>query len=426
MTDNKPESSHANASMPPVMLQEPRPNETTRHRPTSAPPKARLQALTGLRILAALAVYASHLGPPHGSPKLLSTLMESGYMGVTLFFTLSGFVLAINYFEDFRHPAVRGMWQYIVARFARIYPLYILIVIYMIDRQHAFGESIGVWWEHILAIQAWDPNIHHAYSFDPPSWSVSVEFFLYACFPLLVLALARLRTLRATLTAAGFVTLAMAALTTWFVVTGRGNLGWADPESAHRWLYVTPLTRLGDFTLGILAARLYAQTRGHVRLAQVGSVLTAVAGLVIVVLMAWPANLYSAWSWDLAYALPAAVLIFGLAAAPLSLPARVLSIPIVVLLGEASYAFYLVHMPALGFFGAGRWAVATSPTTILYEALTLGAILCLAVGLHVMVERPARLYIRRLFGSYSGRVSNPAAIAEPDAAVATQTQPPII
>ena len=64
----------------------------------SEPSKAtpRLPALTGLRILAALAVYASHLGPPHGSPKLLSTFMESGYMGVTLFFTLSGFVLAIN------------------------------------------------------------------------------------------------------------------------------------------------------------------------------------------------------------------------------------------------------------------------------------------------------------------------------------------
>ena len=31
--------------------------------------------------------------------------MESGYMGVTLFFTLSGFVLAVNYFESFRISA---------------------------------------------------------------------------------------------------------------------------------------------------------------------------------------------------------------------------------------------------------------------------------------------------------------------------------
>lgn len=92
--------------------------------------------------------------------------------------------------------------------------------------------------------------------------------------------------------------------------------------------------------------------------------------------------------------------------------------PMVVLLGESSYAFYLVHQRALGYFGAGRWAMATSGTTILYEALTLGAILCLAVGLHVIIERPARLYIRRFLGSYSGRISNPAAIAEPDASIA--------
>lgn len=132
------------------------------------------------------------------------------------------------------------------------------------------------------------------------------------------------------------------------------------------------MTRLGDFTLGILAARPYAQTRGHVHVARVGGLLAAIAGLVILALMAWPSNLFSAWSWDLAYALPAAVLIFGLATAPLSLPARMLSIPIVVLLGEASYAFYLVHMLALDYFGAGRWAVATSPTTVLYEASRSG------------------------------------------------------
>jgi peptidoglycan/LPS O-acetylase OafA/YrhL len=390
----------------------------------------RMPALTGLRVLAALVVYASHVPPPHDAPKVLASFLDAGYMGVTLFFTLSGFVLAINYFESLRHFAGRNLWQYAVARFARVYPLYILIVLYIIDRQHAFGEPINGWWKHVLAIQAWDPNVYQAFSFDAPSWSVSVEFFLYACFPLLVLALARLRTPRATLLLAAAVSLAMTALTTWFVVTGRGNLSWTDPESAHRWLYVTPLTRLGDFTLGILAARLYAQTQGRpslaTALARAGGPLAIAASLVIVTLMAWPANLNSAWSWDLCYALPATVLIFGLAVAPLSLPARMLSIPIVVLLGEASYAFYLVHMPALGFFGAGRWAVAMSPTTTLYEALTLGAILCLAVGLHVMVERPARLYIRRLFGSYSGRVSNPAAIAEPDAAVATESQSPII
>lgn len=386
----------------------------------------RLLALTGVRILAALAVYASHIPPPHDAPKVLASFFEAGYMGVTLFFTLSGFVLAINYFERLRKPNIRAIWQFGVARFARIYPLYILILAYILLRQHAFGEGIIAWWEHVFALQAWDPNVYRAFSFNGPAWSVSVEAFLYACFPLLVLMLARLRTPRSVLSAAVITALAMTALVTWFVLSGRGGLPWSNIESAHRWLYVTPLTRLGDFTLGVLAARLYSQVREHKGVVRSGAPLAAAAALVIVVLMAWPANLYSTWSWDLAYAIPSVVLIFGLAVSPRSRPARMLSFPLMLLLGESSYAFYLVHQRALEYFGAGRWAVATSATTIAYEALTLGAIICLSVGLHVMIERPARLYIRRLLGSYRGPVSNPAAVAEPDAAVTTQTQPVII
>jgi hypothetical protein len=79
-----------------------------------------------------------------------SCFMESGYMGVTLFFILPGFVLSLNYLDAFRHNSGRKLWQYAVARLARIYPLYILLVVYFIDRQRAFGESISGWWEHVL------------------------------------------------------------------------------------------------------------------------------------------------------------------------------------------------------------------------------------------------------------------------------------
>jgi peptidoglycan/LPS O-acetylase OafA/YrhL len=168
-----------------------------------------------------------------------------------------------------------------------------------------------------------------------------------------------------------------------------------------------PLSRLGDFTLGILAARLYAQSRGQAILAKTGGLLVVVAGIGTIGVMSWPATVDSAWSWDVLYAVPAVLVIVGLAVSPLSFPAKALSLPVVVLLGESSYAFYLIHQPALADLGAGRWSIATSPTTIIYEVLTLGAIMCLAVGLHVLVERPARRYIRRLAGS-SGDVAEKA------------------
>jgi peptidoglycan/LPS O-acetylase OafA/YrhL len=353
-------------------------------------------ALTGIRILAALAVYASHLGPPHNSPTWLKDLFESGYMGVTIFFTLSGFVLTINYFERLSHPSGKALWGYLVARFARIYPLYILVLLFIMTHEHAFGGSISGWWEHVLAIQTWNPSVYQAYSLDGPEWSIGVEFFLYACFPGLVLMFARVRRPQSLLVVALCIALTMIALTLWFVLSGGASLPWSDPSSAHRWLYRNPLPRLGDFTLGIIAARLYVSSGAASGMARIGNLLIGMAALVILGFMIWPSDLYSAWSWDVAYAIPSAVLIFGLAVAPRSFAARMLSLRAMILMGESSYALYLIHQPALAFFGASLWTTNTSVTSVLYELFILGAIICLAIGLHIAIERPARLHIRRL------------------------------
>lgn len=356
----------------------------------------RLPALTGLRIFAALAVYFSHVGVPHNAPKVLATFMEAGYAGVTIFFVLSGFVLAVNYFRQMTSLHIVPAYNYFIARIARVYPLYVLLLFYFVVSMHAHGESVTGWWQNLLVIQTWSPDIARAYSFDAPSWSVSVEFFLYACFPLLIPLFARLRSVRSILTAAGVVTAAMFALTAWFALSGKGHLSMLDPASAHRWLYRTPLTRLGDFALGILAAQLFTLTRSDPRVERWSRRLAPACAVLIVALMCWPTLFFTAWSWDFAYAIPGVVLIFALAAAPAGWLAKLLSIGAIVLLGEASYAFYLVHDPAISFFGAGIWTTSVTPTIVLLEALNLGFVLALAVGLHYTIELPARKKLRRL------------------------------
>lgn len=354
----------------------------------------RLPALTGVRILAALAVYFNHLGGPAGAPEAVKKLFESGYCGVTIFFVLSGFVLAYNYFDSMRRPRFGNVYDYLVARFARVYPLYLLVLLYIVLELHTQGASVDGWWRNALAIQSWDPSVLRAFSFDAPAWSVCVEFFLYACFPLLVPVIARLRTPRSLIISAALVAAAIVGLAAWFVATGKGDLSFFDPSSAHRWLYRTPLTRLGDFVLGILAARLF-MTSGHRDWAvRAGRILTPLSLLLILGFMAWPAMFISAWSWDAAYSIPAACLLFGLAVAPGTLPARLLALPTMVLLGEASYAFYLVHDPAISFFGAGGWREDLTLSRVAFEAFALGAILALAVGLHITVEMPLRKRLR--------------------------------
>lgn len=354
----------------------------------------RLPALTGLRIFAAVAVYFNHLGGPHGSPGFVRSFFQSGYCGVTIFFVLSGFVLAYNYFDELKRPKATSVYEFFVARFARVYPLYLIILAYVVFELHAGGFSIDGWWRNALGIQAWDPNVTHAFSFDAPAWSVSVEFFLYACFPLLVPLVAWLRTPQQILIAAACVAAVIAGLAIWFVATGKGTLPVFDPRSAHRWLYRTPLTRLGDFTLGILAARLFVTAGDQPLAVRLGRWLTPLSALLIVALMCWPTLLITAWSWDLAYSVPATCLIFGLAAAPGTASSRFLSIPVFVLLGEASYAFYLIHEPALGWLGGGRWEATMSLTRLVREAATLGAIMAFAIGLHFAIELPARKFLR--------------------------------
>lgn len=375
----------------------------------------RLPSITGLRLFAALFVYFSHIGAPHDSPTLLTSFFASGYAGVTIFFVLSGFVLAYNYFRELRHPGLAEIYNFFVARFARIYPLYLAVLAYVLVRWHALGPGTDDWWQHLLALQAWNGDVNVAYAFNGPAWSIGVEFFLYACFPLLIPLVAKLDSPRRLLLAGGVVALAMALIAAWFVATGRADLPITDPESAHRWLYRMPLPRLGDFLLGILAARLFVQVAGAPGVRQAGRRLAPLAGAAIVALMAWPALRSSAWSWDLAYALPAALLIFTLAAAPTGWLSRGLSIPVVVLLGEASYAFYLVHQPAIAFLGAGQWREAVSGSLVALEAFNLAVILVLAVGLHLSLERPARRWLRRRlsYGNGSRRAGRePSGIGE--------------
>jgi peptidoglycan/LPS O-acetylase OafA/YrhL len=353
----------------------------------------RIDSLTGLRILPALFVLLSHVGaPPSPSPRV-KAFFTAGYSGVTFFFVLSGFVLAHNYFERFQaNFTLRLLWSYLVARVARIYPLYLLLLLWVsLPALLAGNARMDLWVRHVFALQAWDADINASFAFNAPGWSISVEFFLYACFPALVFILAPIARRRWGIAMALVVVAAsLAAETHWFVVKGYDSLPWSDPRSAERWLYRNPLCRLGDFTLGILVARLVASMPGPHR--RYGWVAIGMSVVAIITLMCSLGPPFSAASWDVSYALPAALLIFGLAIAPDSWPARAFATRPMILLGEASYALYLCHWYMLLHITVpgipeGKW--------IQVEAMTILMVIAMAVGLHVTVERPCRRLVRR-------------------------------
>jgi len=375
----------------------------------------RIDALTGLRILPALGVLLSHLKAPPWAGPHVKAFLDSGYAGVTIFFVLSGFVLTHNYFDRLAQPSAKRVWSYLVARLARVYPLYLLMLVWLSFSALWRGTvDKPLWWTHALALQAWTGTLGEAYAFNAPGWSISVEFFLYACFPLFVWvlgpALRRPRNVAAVLLV---VVCGMAVTTGYFYVKGYAALPPDDPSSSHRWLFRNPLCRMGDFLLGMGTARFLA-LRAPIpeRLLRWGGLLGVV---LIVAIMCWPAHVYSAVSWDVSYALPATALIFCLAATPSSLGSRWLATKPLLLLGEASYALYLCHVHALDRLSLGRLP---ADAWLAMHALTITLVVAFAVGLHVAIERPARELLRAWLDPFAppratSTVAQPRALGEP-------------
>ena len=103
-----------------------------------------LRALTGLRFVAAFQVLAYHgLGTGPQSAWWMRSLVGSGYVGVSLFFVLSGFVLTYTYHDSLRDgTATRG--AFVAARVARIYPVYLLSLLVALPPVFWLVASKGV------------------------------------------------------------------------------------------------------------------------------------------------------------------------------------------------------------------------------------------------------------------------------------------
>ena len=371
--------------------------------------KPRVDALTGIRFLAAFVVVLAHTGIP-GAPHVLDTFAAAGYTGVTVFFVLSGFVLGLNYFDSFRRwtrSTPRVAWNFAVARFARIYPLYVTVLLVVWIAR--YGESDHGFPLHVFALQAWSSDLWTVASFNGPGWSVGVEFFLYACFPFIALLLGRYASRpRALLNLAAIIASTLFLLAGFFWLAGGTDLVWEDPRSAHRWLFFIPATRIGDFTLGVIAALLFLQATQTWR--DRGRWLALVGGVGILGLMAWELNLVSVLSWDAAYAPLCFLLILGLALSPDALCARLLARRPMLLPGESSYALYLIHLPMSWWLYRPLTDQVGAPRFLSWVLFLLVLVLS-SIAIHLAFERPLRRRIRSALSVPVTPAPTPASVA---------------
>jgi peptidoglycan/LPS O-acetylase OafA/YrhL len=366
--------------------------------------------LTGVRAAAALAVVVHHIGLPPTAPEPLRNLVASGYIGVPLFFMLSGLVLAWNYSSLTVLSGAR-LWRFYLARVARVMPLYWAVLLFLVVQRAARGVPQEALWRHVLAIQTWsgDYVIGQA-SYNPPGWSICVEIFLYALFPLLVPVIAFVSK---RFGAAGLIWVMVVAfavqvlLVAVFTAEGWAQLSMKDPSSAHRWLYRNPLPRLSEFVIGISLA--FLLLRG-VRLRTRAAGWLQAACVVVVVVVASIGPTLADWElpafFGAMWTVPFAVLLVSLAAAPKAWLSRFFSTRALVSLGTASYALYLTHRPLLPYLGKDRFDQLADPSGwAAYGSVVVTVGLCLLIGegAHRLVEVPARRAVLRLVRGRTSR-----------------------
>ena len=369
-----------------------------------------LAVLTSARFFAAFHVVLFHLWALRGltrAPWWFQRFSSIGYVALSFFFVLSGFILVYTYAG--KAFDLRQFWR---ARLARLYPVYLfslliaapfffyVVLKFNISEFAWFRNHLGLTVALVLAmLQAWVPQA--ALGWNGVSWAVSVEIFFYALFPALLVRFSRIsnRSLMAISLGCWMMAIATALV---YVVLAPDHVVADSSKDFLPWLSAlkfNPLVRLPEFLMGLACGCWFLRGGHHPKLAT-----PLVLGGTSVALLT------AAFSDRIAYPIlhtglfaPAfAAIVCGLALQPRW--TSFLESRLLVLLGESSYCLYLLHTMIVGMV---LYADAPHPSTAPQKLApppvvpTLGRAVAaalmatlVAVLVYRLVEDPARRWLR--------------------------------
>ncbi len=135
-----------------------------------------------------------------------SMFIDKGYLMVDLFFLMSGFLIMHVYSASFSNSVtIPSLRKFIVARFARIYPLHIItlalmVAVFYVKKLPAIGfYDPGAIISHVFLLHSFPLNKEVTWNI--PSWSISAEWWSYMLFPFLCLLLFKKRKMTISLVA---------------------------------------------------------------------------------------------------------------------------------------------------------------------------------------------------------------------------------
>lgn len=356
-------------------------------KPSAPARKPQLPALTGVRTLLAINIMLFHFEPPH--MQFLYPVIDNSYVFVGFFFLLSGFVLTYNYADRPMPLRKRDFWR---ARFARLYPIYLLSLV-------LFAGMLGAEWHARshpqfvagvvltpLLLQGWSPML--ATFWNTVAWTLSCEAAFYFFFPWLICLPWPKSPGRLIALILGIWSLGLVPHMLYLHFNPDHIAGPINRYSSGFWirtLKYTPLSYTGIFLSGIALARLQNSLKlaGHQRAWIAFASLLALAVFFATTVTRIPYILMHG-----GFLVPLfAALVVGLSGQ--NIFASFFAWKPIELLGQASYAIFLLHFNFINLLRIHhvpeRLHLAAYDPWISYAATLL-----LAIAAMYFVERPAR------------------------------------
>ncbi|MDR1695376.1 MAG: acyltransferase [Endomicrobium sp.] len=374
--------------------------------------KGMIHELTGLRGLAALFILINHIllvTPYFNQTFIKEYLQHFAIIGMSLFFILSGFVIDYNYAEKIKSDPKSGILKFLVARFARLYPLYFVFIIgFFIFNLFDLPKDSSLYAANIVSLptflvgmQTWVYGFingnaliflqHNANI----SWSISSEVALYLLFIPMVIFVFRSNKMKWIL---GLLAFAVIGRFIWcyfsfsdptlsnFLISIFG-----DHSSYPPWLwlvYHSPYGRMFEFLAGCAISRYYLNAGGRWRSKPVfvAMLLLALTGMIIVFM--------GKINMTIANHLFFPIFLIFIVFAVTQIGSKFLRSKPLLFVGDVSYSAYLFHIIFVRVFyftGSGWDAIVLN--IIAYIACTY----LLAAFSYKYFETPARKYIREYF-----------------------------
>lgn len=375
----------------------------------------KLEQLTFTRYIAALTVVFFHFGREAwpANVEWINPLITAGPIAVCYFFVLSGFIMAIAYYSPRTKPPL-DKGRYWIARLARIYPVYLLALVFMIADSVRKGQLDGLAaLLNLTMLQAWVPG-GYPLSYNSPGWSLSVEAFFYLTFPLwLIWAQKR-----------HFTSLVVFTLAFWIITQllqfgllnnilnpvlglpayeARAFMQSHDQTPAlHDFIYYNPVMHLSTFVMGFVVGvyfrRGYFQGFSGTTNTTLMLLSAALAALLILVQSTLEHSLGLKLAYNNGLIAPLFIAFIVFLALDKSWVSRLFSLPILVLLGEASYSLYILQRPAYGVYKqiTASWLPEGS---YLHFYVFVVVLTLLAILSYRYFETPVRHWINQRYAS---------------------------